>query len=271
MVPDTFLRAAEAIFRADSLVVSSGAGMSQDSGVPTFREAQGGLWSEYSPTDLATPTAFAREPDLVWAWYMQRTHRLTEVEPNRGHIAVAHLERVVPRVVVITQNVDGLHERAGSSDIIELHGRLGRYKCFAACQGDPTPVDLAAVQYGDTHAPECPHCGGLVRPDVVWFGEPLPAHALQRAFDEVSRCDVLLVVGTSGVVQPAASLPGVARAAKALVIEVNSSPSLLTPRVDVFLQGKAGELLPKLVDRVQALVEGTHSADSEGLKRECPT
>jgi NAD-dependent deacetylase len=231
--------------------------MSQESGVPTFREAQVGLWSRYNPEDLATPMAFAREPDLVWSWYMHRVHRLAEVNPNPGHIAVATMEEFIPHVVVITQNVDGLHERAGSTDILELHGRLGRYKCFAACQGDSTFVDLALIPHDDDHAPQCPNCGAAVRPDVVWYSEALPSGALHRAIAEASQCDVMLVIGTSGLVQPAASLPEIARQSKAFVIEINPVSGLLTSRVNLFLQGKSGALLPELVERIQTLVGGT--------------
>src|SRR5688572_13225312 len=208
-------RAAEAVDQARLIVISSGAGISKESGVPTFRDAQDGLWAKYDPGELASPQAFERNPDLVWTWYMHRLHMARNAQPNPGHYAVVELERLVPQVVVLTQNVDGLHARAGSTDIVELHGRLGRFKCFANCQGVPTYVDIATIAYDDEHAPDCPHCESKLRPDIVWFGEILPSDALQRAYDLTASCDVMIVVGTSGVVQPAASLPGHARRAGA--------------------------------------------------------
>jgi NAD-dependent deacetylase len=250
MVPDPALirQVAEAIDPARLVAVSSGAGMSKESGLMTFREAQTGLWAKYDPQQLATPQAFRRDPDLVWSWYVTRVQRVSEVHPNAGHRAVAELEALVPKVIVLTQNVDGLHARAGSTDIVELHGRLGRFRCAANCQGDPTLIDLATIPHDAEHAPRCPHCGERVRPDVVWFGEALPADAIRRAFDVAESCDVMLVVGTSGVVQPAASLPSAAKRAGATVIEVNPEMSQITPTADVFLKGPAGEVLPQIVD-----------------------
>ncbi len=245
-------QAAEVLAAARLLAVSSGAGMSRESGLMTFREAQTGLWAQYDPQQLATPQAFRRDPDLVWSWYMMRLQRVREAQPNPGHYAVAELEHLIPQVVVLTQNVDGLHERAGSTDIVELHGRLGRFKCGTGCQGEPTPIDLAVIDHDAEHAPRCPQCGDYVRPDVVWFGENLPRGAVERAFQIAGACDVMLVVGTSGMVQPAASLPVAARRAGATVIEVNPEPSQITPLADVFLQGPSGEVLPQIVAAVWA-------------------
>ena len=247
-----FIQAAEALSRASIVAVSSGAGMSKESGIPTFRDALTGLWARYDPQELATPQAFRRNPDLVWSWYWHRRQLLDSVRPNPGHEAIAALEALVPRVVVLTQNVDGLHVVAGSTDVVELHGSLRRYKCFAGCQGSPTAIDLSVLNAGPERAPRCPLCGDYVRPDVVWFGEVLGEGALDRAFDVAASSDVMLVVGTSGVVQPAASLPVVARQAGSTVIEVNPSPSEITPLADIFLQGPAGEVLPALVDTLRA-------------------
>jgi NAD-dependent deacetylase len=249
--PTAISRAAEAVDQARLVVISSGAGISKESGVPTFRDAQDGLWAKYDPGELASPQAFERNPDLVWSWYMHRLHMAMNAQPNPGHDAVAELEQLVPQVVVLTQNVDGLHARAGSTDIVELHGRLGRFKCFANCQGAPTYVDIATVPHDDDHAPDCPHCDSKLRPDIVWFGEILPSDALQRAYDLSASCDVMIVVGTSGVVQPAASLPTLARRAGAVVIEVNPEPSLITRDANIFLQGKSGEMLPQLVAAIR--------------------
>jgi NAD-dependent deacetylase len=253
MVPDpALLEAAEAIRRAQLIAVLSGAGISKESGIPTFREAQTGLWSRYSPEQLATPEAFRRNPDLVWSWYMMRLETLKTVKPNPGHYALAELEKLVPRLVILTQNIDGLHRAAGSTDLVELHGRLGRFKCFVDCQGSPTIIEISSIPYDQHHAPSCLHCGAPIRPDVVWFGESLPHDALERAFEVARTCDVMLVVGTSGFVQPAASLPVEARRAGATIIEVNPQPSQLTPIAHVFLNGPSGQILPLLLDAVKA-------------------
>ncbi|MBN1313094.1 MAG: NAD-dependent deacylase [Anaerolineae bacterium] len=244
--------AAEAISRARLVAVSSGAGISKESGIPTFREAQTGLWARYDPEQLATPSAFSRNPDLVWAWYMFRRDLVAQSQPNPGHHALVEMEARVSKLVVLTQNVDGLHRIAGSTDVVELHGNLRRFKCSGDCRGSPTIIDLDTIEHDQEHAPACPHCGALIRPDVVWYGEMLPPGALERAFDIAKQCDVMLVVGTSGVVQPAASLPVEARHAGATVIEVNPMPSQIAPVVDIFLQGPAGQVLPLLIDALQA-------------------
>lgn len=243
-------RAASALASARLLAVSSGAGVSKESGIPTFREAHTGLWSQYDPEQLATPAAFRRDPNLVWSWYMHRRRLAEETEPNPAHRAIARLQAERPNVLLITQNTDGLHDAAGSHDAIELHGNLRRYRCADNCQGNPTPIDLDSLEYDDETAPHCPHCGGYVRPDVVWFGEPLPSVALAAAFDLAECCDAMLVVGTSGVVQPAASLPWVARDHGATIVDVNVKPSGVTPVADFFLKGPAGEVLPALVDAI---------------------
>ncbi len=247
-------QAACLISQATLLVVSSGAGISKESGIPTFRDAPTGLWANYNPEQLATRHGFRRSPDLVWSWYMMRRDLLSEARPNPGHYAVAELERLLPRVVVLTQNIDGLHAQAGSSDVVELHGSIRRFKCFDNCRGDPTPIDLETLEYTHDVAPRCPHCGvGYVRPDVVWFGEMLPAGAIDRAFTLARLCDVMLVIGTSGIVQPAASLPVEAKQAGARVVEVNPEPGLITPHADIFLQGPSGEVLPQVVAMLRAI------------------
>jgi NAD-dependent deacetylase len=242
----------DALSQARLLAVLSGAGVSKESGIPTFREAQTGLWARYDPQQLATPAAFERSPDLVWSWYLHRHDLVRQAQPNPGHRALVDLEALVPRVIILTQNVDGLHRVAGSTDLVELHGSLHRFKCSAGCQGSPTPIDLNTLSYNRQQAPACPHCGALVRPDVVWFGEALPPDALQRAFATARACDVMLVIGTSGVVQPAASLPYESHGAGALVIEVNPAPSQVTSVAQIFLQGPSGQVLPQVVDRLRA-------------------
>ncbi len=240
-------QAAALIARAQHVVVFTGAGVSKESGLPTFRDAQEGLWARYDPEELASPEGFRRNPELVWRWYAYRRTLYGDVEPNAGHLAIAELEKLVPRVVVVTQNVDDLHRRAGSTDIIELHGNIYRYKCF----DNGHPVRLEELGDGDHAPPACPRCGSLVRPDVVWFGEFLPAHALERAIQESRQCDVMLVVGTSAVVQPAALLPYEAANHGASIIEVNPNPSGATRIADVFLQGPSGEMLPWLLDELR--------------------
>ncbi len=244
--------AADALARADRVMVASGAGISKESGVPTFREAQTGLWARYDPHELATPGAFRRDPDLVWQWYRMRRRLVEAVEPNPGHRAVAALERLLPAVEVFTQNVDGLHVAAGSENVVELHGSLRRFKCSAGCRGEPTVIPFDALDAEADHAPPCPHCGARLRPDVVWFGEMLPPGALERAYEAAEACGAMLVVGTSGVVQPAASLPVVARRAGATVIEVNPVPTEISDVAHIILRGPSGEVLPRLVDAVRA-------------------
>jgi NAD-dependent deacetylase len=247
------LTAARRIRQATLLVVLTGAGVSKESGVPTFRDALEGLWASYDPSQLATPQAFQRDPRLVWDWYEQRRHRLADVRPNPGHKAIVALEHIT-RTVVITQNVDGLHQLAGSSDVIELHGNIRTHKCFDDCQGAPTLVDITALHVDpDSGPPRCPHCGGLVRPNVVWFNEVLPVRALDRARQLSSQCTVMLVVGTSGLVQPAASLPLIAARAGAFVIDVNPNRDEIAPLADVFLQGASGSVLPRLLAAIREL------------------
>jgi NAD-dependent deacetylase len=241
-------RVTAALATAELVAVSSGAGISKESGIPTFREAQTGLWARYDPQELATPSAFRRNPDRVWAWYMYRRGLVEATQPNLAHRAVAELESLLKRVVVLTQNIDGLHQEAGSTEVIELHGNLHRYKCFAACQGEPTLVDLDPAAYAQDQVPRCPDCGEAVRPDVVWFGESLPQDDLMRAFEVSVACDVMLVVGTSGMVQPAASLPYHAQSHGALVVEVNPQPSQITQVADVFIREAAGTALPRIVE-----------------------
>jgi len=240
---------------AQSVTVLTGAGVSKESGVPTFRDAQDGLWAKYDPQMLATPIAFLNNPKLVWDWYEHRRQMASAAKPNPGHVMLAQLEAHVPALTVITQNVDDLHEQAGSSDVIHLHGSIARNKCFYNCQGDPTLIDIATLDYDpDDGPPTCPHCGRKsVRPDVVWFGEMLPQDAFYRAADLSSECDVMLVVGTSGLVTPAANLPGTAKRGGAVIIEVNPDYSMITRIADVKLEGASGEMLPRLLDVLVSL------------------
>lgn len=244
--------AARAVASAKLVVVATGAGMSRESGIPTFRDAQEGLWARYDPMELASRDGFRRDPARVWGWYNYRRGLIAAVEPHAGHRALAELEGMVPRVAVVTQNIDGMHRVAGSREVYELHGNINRFKCFAADHPVDDEIPVSTVD-GDLEPPVCSRCGSPVRPDVVWFGEPLPPGVFEEAERLASACEVMLVVGTSGIVYPAAMLPSTARAAGAVVVEVNVERSELTMGVDVFLQGRAGDVLPRLVSHVQKL------------------
>ncbi len=232
---------ARALRDARRVAVLTGAGISAESGIPTFRDALTGLWARFRPEDLATPEAFLRDPETVWRWYRMRRLRLQDVSPNAGHFALVTLGRRIPGFTLITQNVDGLHARAGSPDVIELHGNITRVKCFV----DEQVVD--DWEDGDA-VPVCPRCGGLLRPDVVWFGEMLPPLALLRAQEAAEACDVFLSVGTSNLVEPAASLPWIAHSAGATVVVVNTtSEGQQTGPGIHHLVGPSGRVLPALL------------------------
>lgn len=254
-IPESDIAEVAAVLRRSARpVVLTGAGVSKESGIPTFRDALDGLWAQFDPQQLATPRAFRRNPKLVWDWYEYRRELLAEARPNPAHHAIAEIETVLPQLVVITQNIDGLHAAAGSSDVITLHGDIRRNKCFANCQGDPTLIDVAALAWDREHGPpRCPHCGAWVRPDVVWFEEMLPAVALERAYDLSHATDLMLVVGTSGVVQPAASLPFAAKQHGATIVEVNPEMTSITLIADWHLSGQAGAILPLIVAALRAV------------------
>ncbi len=266
MTPEGLARAAEVLAQTQRLVVSTGAGMSRESGIPTFRDAQEGLWARFRPEELATEAGFRANPRRVWSWYAWRRHKVLGCAPHAGHRAVVEFEALIPDLVVVTQNIDGLHQEAGSSEVIELHGNIRRCKCLD--RHHPYAGDLPIAQEEtEEDPPSCPECGSPLRPDVVWFGEMLPAEATARAWALVRRCQVLLVVGTSGMVWPAAELPYVAARAGATVIEVNPQPSEITAVADIFLAGPAGTVLPALVEAVRRRRSGVSDslpgADSE--------
>jgi NAD-dependent deacetylase len=247
---DTFV---DTLAGAQRLVVSTGAGISKESGIPTFREAQDGLWAQYDPMMLATPQAFERNPKLVWDWYQYRLDLINNTQPNAGHHALVDLEKLLPQVVIITQNIDGFHHVVGSQDVISLHGSIRHYKCFADCQGDPTHVDLKTVEWDTENAPpRCPHCQqAYLRPDVVWFNESLPHEALKRAFSLAASADVMLVIGTSGVVQPAATLPYIAQQSGATILEINPAESGITPIASIHVAAASGEVMPIVVEKLK--------------------
>jgi NAD-dependent deacetylase len=227
---------------AHHIVALTGAGISAESGIPTFREAQTGLWARYDPQTLASPEALARNPGLVWSWYAWRRSLVRQAAPNAGHRALAAMERLVPRFTLVTQNVDGLHQQAGSRTVIELHGNIMRTVCAAQRH---VVTQWAPVPEGE--APTCPYCGSVLRPDVVFFGENLPPQALEAALQAAQTADDMLVIGTSGVVYPAAALPGLAKEHGAWVVEINPQPTPLSDLADTTLRAPAGEALPALV------------------------
>ncbi len=230
---------------ARHVAILTGAGVSVESGLPTFRDPLTGLWARYRPEDLATPEAFGRDPGMVWAWYGSRRDAARRADPNPAHLAIARLETLVPRVTLITQNVDGLHQRAGSTDPIELHGSLFRSRCGADGGVHESLVDPALAA---ARLPRCPDCGTLLRPGVVWFGEPLPEPALERARAATLGCDLFLSVGTSHQVHPAAALPALAASAGAsvVVIDPDPNPARVHPSA-TYLVGRAGAVLPGLL------------------------
>jgi NAD-dependent deacetylase len=241
MTPGIPAALAEALRSAQHVLVLTGSGASAESGVPTFRDAQSGLWEKFDPHELATPEAFLRDPALVWRWYRWRRELVARAKPNAGHYALAKLEERIPRLTLVTQNVDGLHQRAGSSQVTEFHGNLFTTRCFT--ENCPFGTD-------DEHAeiPRCGACGGLLRPGVVWFGEAIPEVALTTSEAAVADCDIFLSVGTSSTVWPAAGLAESARGRGALVVEVNPDETAHSRLSDHALRRKSGEFLPELVD-----------------------
>lgn len=232
----------DALTRATRVVALTGAGVSAESGVPTFRDAQTGLWSRYRAEDLATPEAFRRDPGLVWRWYAWRRSLVEAVRPNPAHLALAALERRLPGFHLVTQNVDGLHRRAGSRRLLELHGDL----FLTLCSAEGTPVE--SWQESSEAPPRCDRCNAPLRPGVVWFGETLPETVLSSAFALSAGSQVFLSIGTSSLVQPAAALPLRARESGAVVVEINPEPTPLSEIADFVLNGPAGEVLPALLE-----------------------
>jgi NAD-dependent deacetylase len=227
--------------KATRVLALTGAGVSAESGVPTFR-GEGGLWGRFRAEDLATPEGFERDPRLVWEWYAWRRERLASLEPNAAHRALAAFERRLPGFLLVTQNVDGLHAAAGSRRTVELHGNIWRSRCTSCdARKEDARGPLSELP------PRC-QCGGTLRPDVVFFGEALPEESVRRAFEASREAEVVLVIGTSSLVYPAAALPQLARGAGAYVVEVNPEETPLTPLASVSLRAKAAETLPLLLE-----------------------
>lgn len=243
----------ETLKSAGSVVVLTGAGMSAESGVPTFR-GEDGLWRKFKPEELANVDAFMRNPDLVWEWYRERKRVISSIEPNAGHHALVRLEGRYPEFCIVTQNIDNLHRRAGSKRIHELHGNIERSYCIR-CGRDAG--DLNLEQGPGQGAPRCAACKGLIRPDVVWFGEMLPEDQWAAAAAASERADLFLSVGTSSVVYPAASLPLMAKQSGAYLVEINIERTDLSVTADEVLLGKSGEILPRMAEIVCPQITGS--------------
>jgi NAD-dependent deacetylase len=253
-IPQQFISAA---VKARSCVVLTGAGVSAESGLQTFRGLQG-LWEDFDPLELATPEAFARDPQKVWKWYQWRREKLPQVAPNPAHRAIAEMEGLFGDFLLVTQNIDGLHQRAGSTRLVELHGNLNRNKC-ARCG-----ITIEALPASPGVPPRC-SCGGLIRPDVVWFGEMLPEAALKKAWQAAENADLFLSVGTSAAVQPAASLGLVARNNGATLAEVNPEETELSPWADFRFPGPAGLIMPELLGVLSRVKLGLNG-DGDGAE-----
>ncbi len=257
---------------AESVGILSGAGLSAESGIPTFR-GKDGLWNRFNPTELATSEAFSQDPGLVWKWYLWRMHLIANARPNPAHYAIARIEKLFPEFLHITQNVDGLHREAGGKKFVELHGHIFDGKCrfcgklypaeeFSRIYPFASKEFLRTIsedelkeeifrRVDEGELPLCPNCGEIVGPGVVWFGESLPEDALNRAFAFAEGCNVFIVVGTSGVVQPAASIPLIAKKSGALLVEVNPQETPLSPYCDFVFPESASSALPKLLEALK--------------------
>ncbi len=246
MTEQDLARAVEILRASDSIASLTGAGVSAESGVPTFRGSDG-LWEGHHIEDVATPDGFERDPYLVWKFYNARRTKLWTVKPNPGHFALAKMEQRwgADLFTLCTQNIDGLHQAAGSTSVLELHGSIARVRCTVCAYLEDRPnVDLDEM-------PLCPQCKERLRPDVVWFGEMLPEDVIALAGEKSRSCDCFLVIGTSAVVHPAAGLVDVAQSFGAKVIEVNPDETVATSRVDVSLRGRSGEVLPRLLEALE--------------------
>jgi NAD-dependent deacetylase len=246
-------QAVDALQKAKKVVFFTGAGISADSGIPTYREKLSGIWTGYDPRDLETAKAFRENPALVWGWYLWRRLRVAQAEPNAAHLAVSRMADSQRQVSVITQNIDDLHERAGSLNVVHLHGSLAFPKCFACHRTAVISPDQSALPAHGAliEPPRCQRCNGKMRPAVVWYGEDLPSQAWKAAVHLVKDCDLLISVGTSGIVMPAAGLPDLALASGASVIHVNKADVAMGEQKEFMLMGAAADVLPMLLKRIQ--------------------
>jgi len=230
--------------RAKRVAILTGAGVSAESGVPTFRDP-GGIWEKFRPEQLANFEAFMSDPDFVWSWYQHRREIMRDVKPNAGHYAMAEMENIFEDFDLITQNIDNLHHRAGSKNVTELHGNIERNFCLG-CRTFYTDIDIS-----EKKVLKCEKCGGLIRPDVVWFGEMLPADALHRAEESAANSVVFFTIGTSAEVYPAAMLPIIAKRSGAYVVEINTKPTVISNELDETITGKSGEILSELISKIK--------------------
>ncbi len=230
---------ADKLKNAKKIVFVTGAGISQESGIPTFRGTEG-LWRKYDPMQLATIDAFYDDPKLVWEWYEERRKNILQSKPNPGHFAIAELEKY-KEVTVLTQNIDGLHQRSGSTKVLELHGSIIRIKCSVCDFNDNIPTSF------DKLPPKCNSCNNILRPDVVWFGEPLPQDIWNQAISEANSCDVMIIAGTSLVVSPANTLPVYAKQNNALLVEINPEETIMSSEMDLSLKMTSAKALPSLI------------------------
>lgn len=248
--------AAEAIQAGQIITAFTGAGISKESGISTYREPQEGEWAKHDPMMLATEIGFTLNPALVWRWNMHRFEKMRNSQPNPAHLALTDLQVIKPSLTVVTQNIDDLHERAHTKHITHLHGTMLEFKCSGNCEGNPTLVDLDQLGYTyneDDLPPKCPHCGSrFIRPNIVWFGEALPVPAVQTSRKTMNQTDVLLVVGLSGAITYGA--PNVVKDRGGLVIEVNPTRSTITDLADIWIEAPAGQALPQIVDAVKGLM-----------------
>ncbi len=238
----------ERMCKAQKVVVLTGAGVSAESGVKTFRDPDG-FWAKLNPQELASVEGFLSNPNLVWSWYQQRREVIYSVKPNPGHYALAEMENLFPEFLLVTQNVDRLHQAAGSKKVCELHGNIIENKCFDCGAPYEKEIDLSSKE-----PPRCEICGGRVRPNVVWFGESLPIDALNAAQNAAADCDLFFSIGTSAQVYPAADLPLQALRAGAFVVEINPNETVLTPYASLSLRGPSGKVLPELLDKFKKFV-----------------
>ncbi|MFA8342599.1 MAG: NAD-dependent deacetylase [Rhodothermaceae bacterium] len=241
-LPENFI---QRLKTADSIVFFTGAGISAESGIATFR-GDGGIWKKFRPEELANFDAFMNNPDRVWEWYQYRRDIVNDCQPNPGHHAIAEFEKYFDKVTVVTQNVDGLHARAGSNEIYELHGNIERNFCVD-CK---TFYDSPEIKKSEK-TPKCEKCGGLVRPDVVWFGEALPMDIFSKGEKAAEKSDICFIVGTSAVVYPAAHIPISAKRAGSYLVEINLDSTEISGSVNLSIKGKSGEILPEIMKLVK--------------------
>jgi len=248
-------RAAQLLSQADHIIAFTGSGISSESGIPTFR-GKDGLWKQFKAQDLATPGAFSSNPKLVWEWYDWRRNIIADKKPNPGHKILAEWNDLFSSLYVITQNIDGLHQKAGSENIIELHGNIWKLRCTK--EGTVTEDHSCPLK---EIPPICKKCGALMRPHVVWFGESLDTELLSEAVKMCSKADLMLAIGTSSLVYPAASIPMTAAESGVKVIEINPESTPLTPRADTSIRGKAGDVLPGISDILNNIIRQTEGRE----------